>query len=197
MARNFIRDRNPFNLSAPPAWWLQRLADYDAQLVVIPSRQEAVYRLARRTWNSPGVSAMAVLHREKDTAMMAAYGLVPVTTIIGWGVWGTNIFNSLRARDIWAHGGAEKVVKTLDEFDAETEQKKRAAIRDDMWMRSGDAWKSYQTRTRQRINVSGENPYGGVGSQRRQPPARTEQRTQTAPQTPRSTGTSGIVLATR
>ena len=51
--KNYIADRNPFNLLPPPEWWLQQLYDYDAQLVVVPSRQDAVYRLARRTWNRP------------------------------------------------------------------------------------------------------------------------------------------------
>ena len=190
--RNYIVDRNPFQLSAPPAWWLQQLYDYDSQLVVVPSRQESIYRLARRTWNRPGIQLMADIHREKDTAMLASYGLVPVTTIIGWGIWGTNIFNSLRARDIWAHGGAEKFVKLEEDAEAEAERKKKAAIRDDMWVRSGDAWQSYKQRTRQSIFSGGANPYGGVGSQ-----TRMERRdSQTAPQTSRSTAGSGLVLAT-
>ena len=191
---NYINDRNNFNLTPPPAWWLQALFDYDSQLVVIPSRQEAVYRLARRTWNTPGLASMAILHREKDTAMLSSYGLVPVTTIIGWGIWGTNIFNSLRSRDLWAHGGAAKFVKRLEDIEAEDEQKRKAKIRDEMWMRSGDAWRSYQTRTRQRINVDGDNPYGGVGSQ--QPKARTERRIQPVPPTSSSTTASGLILAT-
>ena len=180
--QNFIRDRNVFNLLPPPAWWLQRLYDYDALLVVIPSRQDAVYRLARRTWNRPGIQAMAVIHRENDTAMMAHYGLVPVTTILGHGVWGTNIFNALRARDIWAHGGAEKFVKMEEEFEAEAKAKLKASIRDDMWMRAGDAWRSYQARTGRRSRPTVQS--------------RTERRTQTAPSTSSSTAGSGIVLAT-
>mgnify|MGYP001572678542 CR=1 FL=1 len=189
---NYIGDRNPFQLPAPPAWWLQMLYDYDAQLVAIPSRQESIYRLARRTWNRPGIQLMADIHREKDTAMLASYGLVPVTTIVGWGIWGTNIFNSLRARDIWAHGGAEKFVKLEEDAEAEAEQKRKAAIRDDMWMRSGAAWQSYKQRTRQSVFKNGDNPYGGAGSQQ----ARMERRNQTAPQTSRSTAGSGLVLAT-
>lgn len=189
---NFITDRNPFDLPAPPDWWLQMLMDYDAQLVVIPSRQQAIYRLARRTWNRPGIAAMAVLHREKDTAMLAHYGLVPVTTIIGWGIWGTNIFNSLRARDIWAHGGAEKFVRTSEDVEAAQVARKHAAVREDLWNRSGDAWRSYQTRTGSRIMVSGDNPHGGVGSQS----PRREQRTQIAPSSSSSTAGSGLVLAT-
>ena len=178
--RNFIHDRNPFNLPAPPAWWLQQLSDYDSQLVVIPSRQEAIYRLTRRTWNRPGIAAMAVIHREQDTAMMASYGVVPVTTIVGWGVWGTNIFNSLRARDIWAHGGAEKFVKLEEDYEADAERKRKATIRDDMWVRSGDAWRSYQARTGQRVKPT-------VSS-------RTERRTQTAPSTSRCTAGSGTLV---
>ena len=192
MAVNYIADQNPFKLAPPPAWWLQRLADYDSQLVVMPSRQDAVYRLTRRTWNTPGLTTMAMIDRQNDSAMMAKHGVVPVTSIMGYGVWGTNIFNSLRARDIWAHGGHEKFVKKLEDVDAAEEVRKKAAVRDDIWMRSGDAWTSYQTRTRQRVNVSGDNPYGGAGSQR--PAARTG--TAHSNSSSRSTGTSGIVLAT-
>jgi len=175
---NFVQDRNPFNLSAPPAWWLQRLYDYDNQLVVIPSRQDAVYRLARKTWDRPGIQLMADIHREKDTAMLAHYGLVPVTTIIGAGIWGENIFHALRARDIWAHGGAEKFVKAEEDAEAEAKRKQQAEIRDDLWMRSGDAWRSYQARTGQRSKVD----------------TRTGRRTPTAPPTSSSTAGLGITI---
>lgn len=190
MRVNFIHDQNPFNLPPPPAWWLRRLYDYDSQLVVIPSRVDRVYRLARRTWNTVGITAVAVIDRHNDSAMLATYGLVPVTSILGWGVWGTNIFNELRRRDIWAAGGAEAYVKAADEFDESQRQAKRAAVRDDLWMRAGDAWHSYQSRTRQRISLGGDNPYGGVGSQQ----ARTERRMATAPSTSGSTAGSGVVL---
>jgi hypothetical protein len=148
---NFIPDRNPFNLQEPPEWWLKCLYDFDQDLVIVPSRMERLYRLARRARKSPGIGPLAILDRQADTAMLASYRLIPVTSIISWGVWGTHIFNELRARDLWRAGGATKYIQTLEAFEAEQERKRKEAIAEGADYRARDAWRSYQARTGQRL----------------------------------------------
>ena len=151
---NFIPDTNKFKLAPPPDWWLDLLWDFDSELVVIPSRMEAVYRLARRATRSIGIGPLAMLSPQPDTLMLYSHKLVPVTSILGWGgIWGTHIFNELRRRDVW-QGGADKYINSVEEIEAAAKAKQKAQIRDDMNHRSGDAWRSYQARTGQRTKLS-------------------------------------------
>jgi hypothetical protein len=150
---NFIPD-NP-KMAAPPEFWLQQLHDFDADLVLLPSRMiPYAYVLGRRRRFSAGLTdkAIADVSNQQDTVMCLHYGLVPVTMIYQIGtVWNIDpILRSLKARDIWAHGGADKYADKLDDADATRDKKLKQSIRDDMWNRSGDAWRSYQARTGQR-----------------------------------------------
>jgi hypothetical protein len=161
--KNWIADMNRFGLAKPPDWWLQRLHDFDNQLVIIPSRQQALYRIARRKQFSPGVGAMAVLDNQRDTGMLAFHGLVPVTTMIryadSWDI--DSILQKLRDRDMWALSGgpmsgrsanerAERVWTAVEGQEQAQEQQERARQREDLDYRSRDAWRSYQARTGQR-----------------------------------------------
>lgn len=149
--RAWIADRNPFGLSKPPDYFLQRLLDYDNMLVVIPSRQQPLYRLARRVQFTVGIGPIAVLSNEADTAMMATHGIVPVTTIVRFG--GTNywdaetVIQKLRDRDIWAHGGADKVVELMDAAEEADRQRILDSTRDNLRQRAKDGWNSLQART--------------------------------------------------
>lgn len=149
--RGWIEDRNRFGLAKPPDYFLQRLLDYDNMLVVIPSRQQALYRLARRVQFTPGIGALAVLSREADTAMMHTHGLVPVTTIVRFGgsnFWDAeSVIQKLKDRDIWEHGGAEKVAELMDAAEAADRQRLLESTRDNMRQRAKDGWNSLQART--------------------------------------------------
>ena len=150
---NFIPD-NP-RMAVPPEFFLQRLYDFDADLVMLPSRHVPfAYVLGRRRRYTAGLTDRAVAEASKqpDTIMCMNYGLVPVTLIYQLGsVWNADpIIRSLQARDIWAHGGADKFADKLDEADASLEKKVKQDSKRDMWDRSGDAWRSYQARTGQR-----------------------------------------------
>jgi hypothetical protein len=142
-------------MAVPPTYWLQRLFDFDNMLVVFPSFvRPYAYVLARRRQRSAGLTDKAIdsTLTHPDTKAALARGLVPVTLIFRTGTtWSIdNILASLRARDVWAHGGPDKFADTLDAADERDKQKIKADIRDDMWTRSGDAWRSYQARTGQR-----------------------------------------------
>ncbi len=154
---NYINDN--VRMAVPPAYWLQRLYDFDSELVVFPSRHVPfAYVLARRARvTSPLTNAaLASVIDQPDTKFCFMQGLVPVSLIYRTGdLWSIdNIIAQLKARDIWSHGGAEKMADKLDETDATVEERKRKLTRDDMWNRSGDAWRSYQARTGQRTKLA-------------------------------------------
>jgi hypothetical protein len=165
---NYIDDNR--NMEVPPEYWLQRLYDYDAELVVFPSRYRPfAYVLARRQRLSRGMRDQALEDTitQPDTKLCLSRGLVPVTLIFRTGVtWSIdNIIAQLQSRDIWAHGGGEKAADTLEAAEQRVEQTRQKDLRDDMWMRSGQAWESYQRRTGQRVTSP------GMGSGRHVPTA--------------------------
>ena len=182
---NYIPD-NP-KMAEPPAYVLQQLYDFDADLVLLPSRHVPyAYVIARRRKFTAGLTdkALESVIDQPDTKMCMALGLVPVSLMYKLGPTWTidKVIESLKRRDIWAHGGAEKVATMLDEQDEANRKKIKADIRDDFWNRSGDAWRSYQARTGQRSKVR----YGHE--------TQAERRERTAPSTSGRTAGSGLVL---
>jgi hypothetical protein len=168
---NWIPDINRWNLETPPSWWLQRLFDFDDKLVVIPSRQQMLYRIARRKQLSPGIGPLAVIDNQRDTAMLATHGLVPVTTMIRFASsWDIDaVLLKLRERDMWAVSGgpasgksaqerAAKVADTIEAHEAAQDAKERTRLRDELDHRSRDAWRSYQARTGQRSRLTTSGP---------------------------------------
>ena len=165
---NYLDDNR--NMEVPPPFWLQRLFDFDQELVVFPSRYRPyAYVLARRQ-RVAIPSENKILEAsitQPDTKFCLSRNLVPVTLIFRTGVtWSIdNIIADLRSRDIWRAGGAERAAQSLEEAEANIERAKREKVKDDMWMRSGTAWTSYQRRTGQRVTSP------GMGSERHTPTA--------------------------
>lgn len=154
---NYIPDNA--KMAEPPAYVLQQLYDFDNMLVLLPSRfVPYAYVLGRRRQFSAGLGDKALEDTitQPDTKMCMQYGLVPVSLIYKLGPEWTidRVIESLRRRDVWAVGGAEKAADLLDEADATRERKIKQGIRDDFWNRSGDAWRSYQARTGQRTKLA-------------------------------------------
>ncbi len=146
---NFIAGRNPFNLPAPKAWWLKVLFDYDAQLVILPSAKDCVYRLCRRVRRGArlGLSQMTI-HEHPDTVQMIQHGLVPIATLTPWSIQAdvSKVIRDLQARDLWKAGGGPgqglKVATDLEyrEVTAEADaEMKRAQALDHV---SGEAYQS-------------------------------------------------------
>lgn len=153
IGKNYIPDN--VRMAVPPKFWLQRLYDFDDKLVLVPSRHiPFAYVLARRKQLTAGITDKAFEDTidQPDTKMCFQYGLVPVSIIYrtgeGWSI--DNILRELKARDMWAVGGAEKMADIADAADKAERERIRKSIRDDMYARSGDAWRSYQARTGQR-----------------------------------------------
>lgn len=155
---NYIADG--LNVPIPPAHFLAQIYDQDAQLVLLPSKmQPFTYIIARRRRSAPGrIPDDLAKQVPEDTQLCLRYNLVPVCRIYHTGPsWdATAVVASLRARDLWAHGGADKVADVLEAQEDAAKAKIQSDIKDDLYNRSGDAWRSYQARTGQR--VLGANP---------------------------------------
>lgn len=147
---NFIPDNT--RMAVPPPYFLSRIYDQDAMLVVIPSRATPfAYVIARRKQFGPGLSSAAVdaQYSHPDTRMCIHYGCVPVCLMFRNGTsWDPDpIIRKLQARDMWAHGGADKVADMLEAQEAEEKRKALEASRKEIYERSGDGWRTYQART--------------------------------------------------
>lgn len=157
-----IKQPNPFigknyydidsKMAIPPAYWLERLYDFDADLVVFPSQQVPfAYCLARRARRTAGINTGVLKEgATPDTKMCLKHHLLPVTIIYrhnaaAWSI--DNILSDLKARDTWAMGGSKKVADVLDAQDEQQRAKIKQDIRNDFYHRSGDAWRSYNLRS--------------------------------------------------
>lgn len=148
---------NYFNLNSkmavPPPYWLARLHDFDADLVVFPSfMMPYAYVLARRARKSRGIDgAKAIIDTcgQPDTVACLQNGLVPVTMIIrnggGWSI--DNILASLKARDTWQFKDGDECADFIEAEEAKDEARIKQENRDNIWNRAGDAWRSYLART--------------------------------------------------
>jgi len=95
--------------------------------------------------------------------MCLLYGLVPVCLMyrLDTNRWDADpVIRSLAARDLWAHGGAERVADMLEAQEDAEREKLRRETRQYLWDLSGEAWRSYQRRTGQSVSMVGENRRG-------------------------------------
>src|SRR5438552_10001185 len=112
VGKTYIPDN--VRMETPPAWFLQQLHDYDAELVVFPSRYRPyAYVIARRCrLGRRGLTenAIAATITQPDTIMVMQHGCIPVCYMYKHGpVWNADtILRSLKARDLWAVGGGDK-----------------------------------------------------------------------------------------
>jgi hypothetical protein len=170
----YIPDLNPFNLEPPPLWWQQGLFAFDPDLRILPGRRRPVFHLARTRKYSRGLTGAAIVDDQGDTAMFVRYDLVPVTWIASTEGWSegflTYIVGELIERDTWRiegqpltedlirqamFEGGSKYGAALDQRDADEEARINADVRDMVYHATGDAWRSLQARTGERILNAG------------------------------------------
>lgn len=152
---NYIPDQNRFALAGPPTWFLRKLWEFDPSLVIVPSRQSCVYRLAqRRKLKLPEKMVHESLFKESDTRMLASYGLIPVTSIIPTIEWSDPyIFIELNNRAPHRLGGAEKAIEMLEANEAKQELNNKFQ-QDDMLSYLGkDAWRLYNKKIGTRTHM--------------------------------------------
>lgn len=174
----YLPDLNPFNLVAPPLWWQQGLWAFDRDLRLLPGRKKPVWWLARVRRYSKGLTGAAIVDDQNDTAMFVRHGLVPVTWIASTDGWTQGflvyVLGELIARDTWAveggpitddtiraalFNGGSKFGAALDARDVEVRQAIDRDVRDQVYHATGDAWRSLQARTGERVLNAG-NPSG-------------------------------------
>lgn len=168
MTPNWLADQNTWNLPEPPPWFLQKLYNFDEQLVIFPSRGKPVkgenphYVLARRRQLTAGMSDLAVLeNKHPDTNFMIANGLVPIgplrfkkgiTTFTEAGL--VSLLADLDSRDLWKHTGGLKdpdaAWKLVEEGEAQQKIVDRRNLRDKFYHMAKDAYRSLKARTGQR-----------------------------------------------
>lgn len=152
-------------MEVPPAWFLAQLHDYDAELVMLPSRARPFsYVLARRSAVRLSDKAIEGTITQPDTKMCFHYGLVPVCLVFKHGpVWNADsILRTLKARDTWTQGGGDALADQLELEETQTEQKQKAALQDRLRGVSREAYKSYKTRTGQRTTGPGPSRFGAA-----------------------------------
>ena len=148
---------NP-NVAVPPEYVLQQFNDFDADLRLFPSTDiPYAYVIARvaRVTGGYNVNDPAFLSAPPDTKYCVERHWLPVTVMFKTGMsWEVDrVLRELAARDIWRAGGADAYAAQADEADEARRKKVNSNVREDMWNRSGDAWRSYQARTGQRTKT--------------------------------------------
>ena len=165
---NYIEDTNRWNLPTPPDWFLQRLYDFDALLVLIPSRKKVkkerpAYLLCRRRLHSAGFGDVAMLdNKHPDTNMCYQHSVVPIGPLrfknnqVAFTQTGLDsLITELKARDMWAltggpDGSSEKVWESVEYAEALQRRKERHNLRDKFYHMARDAYRSLKARTGQR-----------------------------------------------
>ena len=112
---NWLGRLNPWNLPAPPAWWLQRLADRDPDLRVMPGLAEPCYRVARRSVLMNRVTP--VLGNDSETGRMCREGLIPVISLRPGTTWNDDFFLWLDQHDTWQVGGPQKAADRIEQLE--------------------------------------------------------------------------------
>jgi len=129
---SYIRDRNRFNLLAPPMWVRRQLAEFDPSLVIIPSREESYHLIAqRRPFGETSHASIKGALVAPDTAMLQSYGLVRVAPLLSvTGQWNWNGFPQvllhLAKRAGWKSGLTwEQMANAADARDASEKAARR------------------------------------------------------------------------
>jgi hypothetical protein len=142
---NFIVEENPFGLAAPPTWFLEEMWKFDPCLVIFPSKEEALYRLARRVEHGQAILTLVAdpAKRRPDTTMFWKHRLVPVTSILPspFVHWSPILLKDLAERDIRRQGGYKKVADRLDAEDEEKRSISAASIEDGAMIRARASWR--------------------------------------------------------
>lgn len=146
---NWIADENPFNMPAPPDWWLTALADLHPRIVIFPGITEQVYRVAERL---PRRFLAAVPHPE--TVRMVKHGCVPLCSLLPTIVWNEDFLKWLDAHDKWAlaanpEDAGAAAADRLDELDRQHEQAIERAEVEEAEQRGVSAYFAKQARKRE------------------------------------------------
>lgn len=155
----FLDIHSPFDLPAPSEEWLRPIEHYDPDLRIFRSRKHPVYCLARVAKHSAGLSAAffaKIPNLNPDTAVCLHYGLVAVPlTLHTLAIQSSphDTVKKLMDRDVWKHGGWERVADILDQQDEKREADVAAKRRDDLRVRARAMRTGFLYRTGARVSL--------------------------------------------
>lgn len=135
---NWLGRENPWQLPAPPSWWLKRLHERDAALRVLPGMKEPCYRIARASAAMQRVKP--ILGNDSETGRMCREGVVPVISLRPDVVWNDDFFAWLDAHDQWRVGGADKFADQLEAQEAQAAERLDERIDDEAGQRASSAY---------------------------------------------------------
>lgn len=166
-ALNYLCEANPFGLTSPPTWFLEEMWKYDPCLVIFPSKEEAVYRLARRVEH--GAPLLTVMQKRPDTSMFWKHRLVPVTSIMPspFVHWSPLLLKDLAERDIRRQGGYKKVAAAMDAADAEAEHRWVVGVEDGATIRARASWREQKWSRGEALDLGARKPEGARTSKDR------------------------------
>lgn len=134
---------NPFNLVGPPKWFQRAMHAQDPALVIFPSQEQGVYRVARRVPHGHVTRfSLRFVKDRPDTKTYIDHGLAPVTSLLPFVQWSPVVLTDLAEMDMQRFGGAEKVADELERREREAEQKLDLDIADGAMVRAGDYYRT-------------------------------------------------------
>jgi hypothetical protein len=159
-AMNFIVEENPFGLASPPNWFLEEMWKFDPCLVIFPSKEEALYRLARRVEH--GSPLLTIAKKRPDTKVFWAHKLIPVTSILPapYVHWSPMLLADLAARDIRRQGGYKKAADALDALDATADAKLDAETADGATIRARASWREQKWTRGESVDLGARRRHG-------------------------------------
>lgn len=153
--QNYLSDQNPYHLAGPPRWWLQKLWEFDRDLVILPGITECVYRVTRR---SPRAKALRPLSQESETQRMWRHGVLPVTSLVPWTAWNDDFFQWLRDHDTWALKGRDRAgdaaADRLDDLDREKTSRIERTALNELDAVNASSYEAMQRRVGTRVTLS-------------------------------------------
>ena len=161
---------NPFNLVGPPAWFTASMRAQDPDLVIFPSQEQGVYRVARKVPHGHVTRySLRFVTARPDTKTYIDHGLAPVTSLLPFTQWGPVVLQDLAEMDMQRYGGADAVADLLERHELEAETKLDLDIADGAAVRAGDHYRSakYQAgSTVYQREVRGNPRYGRTAAYR-------------------------------
>lgn len=152
---NWIEDRNPFKLAAPPQWWLQRLHDVDPQLRVMPSLTNYCYVVGRWSANArrfrflTKVTRFAATDNKSEAQRLLQHGCIFIKTLTTFDVEHDAFFGWLARADSWnplnqtapsKENAIDKFIDGVEAAEDEADKKRDAAMADEAMQRGASAY---------------------------------------------------------
>lgn len=134
---------------APP-WFINEMKIFDPELRVRWSEKANIFMLERKIANSKPVDTKKDSFSDEYIRAREGYVLV---ALIPHDKFSREIFNILRINDLWSNGGWEHMARTIEELEAEEEQKRWQRFSDDIVSHSKEIFEWMQYRDGERIFV--------------------------------------------